>query len=171
MNNMTTAYIGLGSNQGNSKSILKGVMKLLANNENFCMPIASSFYQTSPVGYEDQGDFINAVVKVDTALEPAALLKFLFAIEKACGRTRDVENPNGPRTMDCDLLLYGREEIKTESLQVPHPRMMKRLFVMEPLVEVAPKAYIPGFGYAKEVYEESLKMDLFNSQKATKIEV
>ena len=169
MNHMTTAYIGLGSNMGNSKTILNGVVKVLANHESFCMPVISSYYQTSPIGYDDQPDFINAVIKVDTSLEPMALLKFLMAIEKAVGRKRDPKLKDGPRLVDCDLLLYGREEIQTEKLTLPHPRMTQRLFVLEPLIEIAPKAFIPGFGYAKEVFKELEEKNTFVSQKTTKL--
>ncbi|MGH1426516.1 MAG: 2-amino-4-hydroxy-6-hydroxymethyldihydropteridine diphosphokinase [Arenicella sp.] len=166
---MTTAYIGLGSNMGNSKTILNGVVKLLANHESFCMPVVSSFYKTSPVGYDEQPDFINAVVKVDTALEPVTLLKFLMAIEKAVGRKRDPKLQDGPRLIDCDLLLFGREELITEKLTLPHPRMTERLFVLEPLIEIAPKAFIPGFGYAKEVFTKLEESNAFASQKTTKL--
>ncbi len=169
MNHMITAYIGLGSNLGNSQTVLNGVVKLLANSEHFCMPVMSSFYQSSPVGYEDQPDFINAVVKVDTSLSAQSLLKFLMAVEKAVGRKRDEKLKDGPRIVDCDLLLFGREEVKTENLVVPHPRMTKRLFVLEPLIEVGPKAFIPGFGYAKALLEEFQEQNLFVDQKITKL--
>lgn len=166
---MITAYIGLGSNMGNSKKILNGVIKLLANSDHFCLPVMSSFYQTSPIGYEGQDDFINAVIKVDTSLNAEALLRFLLAIEKAVGRNRDPKLKDGPRPVDCDLLLFGREEIRTDDLIVPHPRMTKRLFVLEPLIEIAPKAFIPGFGYAKEVFKEFEEQNLFADQKVTKL--
>lgn len=169
MNHMTTAYIGLGSNMGNSKKILNSVLKVFANHESFCMPITSAYYQTSPVGQDGQNDFINAVVKVDTSLSSGDVLKFLLAIEKAVGRTRDPQHPNGPRIVDCDLLLYGREEVQTDDLTLPHPRMTERLFVLEPLVEIAPKAFIPGFGYAKEVFEKLQQENHFESQKVTKL--
>ena len=169
MNHMTTAYIGLGSNMGNSKKVINSVVKVLANHESFCMPIVSSMYETSPVGHENQEDFINAVVKVDTSLSSASLLKFLMTIEKAAGRKRDSKLPDGPRIVDCDLLLFGREEVQTETLIIPHPRMTKRLFVMEPLIEIAPKAFIPGFGYAKEVFQKLEDLNEFESQKVTKL--
>jgi len=169
MNNMTTAYIGLGSNQGNSEKFIKAVIKLIANSDKFGIPVASSLYETTPVDNENQPNFINAVVKVDTELSPESLLKFLLAVERSSGRIRDPENPKGPRAIDCDLLLYGREQIKKEALQVPHPRMMKRLFVMEPLLEIAPKAYIPSFGYVKDVFEESQRLNLFSTQTVTKL--
>lgn len=170
MNHMTIAYIGLGSNKGSSKKVLNAVIKVLANREEFCMPVVSSFYQTSPVGLKDQNDFINAVVKVDTSLTSLELIKFLLALEKAAGRQRDSEQANGPRVIDCDLLLYGREEISSLDLTVPHPRMIDRLFVMEPLVEIAPKAFIPGYGYAKEVLEKLSSGSHFESQKVTKLD-
>ena len=169
MNHMITAYIGLGSNMGNSEKILNGVVKVLANTEHFCMPVISSLYQTSPMGHDDQPDFINAVVKVDTSLSVGSLLKFLMAVEKAAGRKRDPKLQDGPRVVDCDLLLFGREIVKTENLIVPHPRMTKRLFVMEPLIEIAPKAFIPGYGYAKEVFKKLEDLNEFESQKVTKL--
>lgn len=169
MNHMTIAYISLGSNVGNSKKILNGVIKVLANHENFCMPVVSSFYETSPVGQDNQDDFVNAVVKVDTSFSSSELINFLLAIEKAVGRKRDEKYPNGPRSIDCDVLLYGREEIQTDKLHVPHPRMTERLFVLEPLVEIAPRAFIPGHGYAKELLEELLEEGRFESQKVTKL--
>jgi len=171
MNHMTTAYIGLGSNMGNSEGILKGVLKVLANNENFCMPIMSSLYKTSPIGNADQPDFINAVVKIDTSLSMNSLLKYLMAIEKATGRKRTPGQKDGPRLVDCDILLYGREEVSKENLVVPHPQMTKRLFVMQPLVEVAPKAFIPGYGYAKEVFKKLEDLNHFESQKVEKLAI
>ena len=169
MNHMTIAYIGLGSNIGSSKKVLDAVIKVLANHESFCMPVVSSFYQTSPVGLKDQDDFINVVVKVDTSFTPNELINFLLSLEKAIGRKRDPEKPKGPRIIDCDVLLYGREEINTNDLIVPHPRMTERLFVLEPLVEIAPKAFIPGHGYVKEVLEKLSDTNHFDSQKVTKI--
>jgi len=163
-------YIGLGSNQGDSEKYINAVVKLIANSDRFGMPHMSSLYNSSPVDNEDQPDFINAVVKVDTALDARNLMKYLHAIEKSSGRIRDPENPKGPRAIDCDVLLYGREHTNQDIVTVPHPKMTKRRFVMEPLVEIAPKAYIPGWGYAKDVYEEALKMGVYNSQSVVKLE-
>ena len=170
MNHMTIAYIGLGSNIGSSKKVLDAVLKVFANHEKFCMPIVSSYYQTSPVSKIDQDDFLNAVVKVDTSFTSGELLKFLLALEKAVGRKRDPEKPDGPRIIDCDLLLYGREESNTIDLTVPHPRMTDRLFVMEPLLEIAPKAFIPGYGYAKDVFEELDGQNHYDSQTVSKLD-
>jgi len=125
----------------------------------------SSLYKTSAVGDEDQADFINAVVKVDTSLDPKKTLAFLLGLEKALGRTRDPENQNAARVIDCDLLLHGRFQNETKLLTLPHPRMAERLFVMKPLVEIAPKAYIPEHGYAKEVFELYKGEGRYDSQR------
>ena len=170
MNNMTVAYIGLGSNIGSSKKALDVVIKVLANHRAFCMPVISSFYATSPVGDSDQQDFLNVVVKVDTSFTAKELLAFLLLVEKKIGRKRDASRPKGPRLIDCDLLLYGREQIEEERLVLPHPRMTERLFVMKPLVEIAPKAMIAGIGYAKEVHDENEKKGIYDSQVVEKLE-
>jgi len=166
---MTACYIGLGSNMGNSEQRILKVISVIADHDDFCIPMASSLYTTSPVGDEDQADFINAVVKVDTNLNPKEVLAFLLGLEKALGRTRDPKNQNAARKIDCDLLLHGRFQDETKLLTLPHPRMVDRLFVMKPLVEVAPKAYIPGHGYAKEVFELYQSQGRYDSQRAEKI--
>jgi 2-amino-4-hydroxy-6-hydroxymethyldihydropteridine diphosphokinase len=96
---------------------------------------------------DGQPDYINAVVGVDTALSPAALLDTLFAIELHFGRQRSVRN--AARTLDLDLLLYGEDIVDQPGLQVPHPRMHLRAFVLQPLAEIAPDTLIPGQGRAK----------------------
>lgn len=100
----------------------------------------SSFYDTEPVGLESKNWFLNAVVELDTRLPPRALLQGLQEIEKRSGR--DHSQPEGPRTLDLDLLLYENEVIATEELMVPHPGLSRR-FVLEPLAEIAPQARHP----------------------------
>jgi 2-amino-4-hydroxy-6-hydroxymethyldihydropteridine diphosphokinase len=95
---------------------------------------ASSFHKTAPVGGPPQGDFLNAVCAIDTELAPAALLEHLQALERDAGRQRDVRF--GPRTLDLDLLVYRDVVIRTEELTLPHPRMLGRAFVMQPLKEI-----------------------------------
>jgi 2-amino-4-hydroxy-6-hydroxymethyldihydropteridine diphosphokinase len=107
---------------------------------------ASSFYRTAPVGYAGQPDFVNAVVAIDTGLAPRALLDALLAIERQHGRVRTV--PNGPRTLDLDLLVYGEVRLNEPGLTVPHPRMHERAFVMVPLAEIAPDFEAVGHGTA-----------------------
>jgi 2-amino-4-hydroxy-6-hydroxymethyldihydropteridine diphosphokinase len=96
------------------------------------------------VGYANQPDFVNTVAAIDTALTPRALLDALLAIERAHGRVRDI--PNGPRTLDLDIVLYGEQTINEPGLSVPHPRMRERAFVIVPLAVIAAVAVVPGAG-------------------------
>jgi 2-amino-4-hydroxy-6-hydroxymethyldihydropteridine diphosphokinase len=109
----------------------------------------SALYRTAPVGYADQPPFVNACAKLETRLAPRALLEALLAIERRHGRRRDI--PNGPRTLDLDLILYGGEKIEEPALRVPHPRAHERAFVLAPLVDAWPEASIPGHGGAKDL--------------------
>ena len=111
----------------------------------------SSLYRTVPVGYADQPEFINAVAQVATTLAPHELLAALLAIETRHGRLRGV--PNGPRTLDLDVILYGDLRHHEAGLTIPHPRMHERAFVLVPLVEIAPGALIPGLGPARDWLE------------------
>ena len=102
----------------------------------------SSVRETDPVGYEDQPRFLNAACAIETGLGPRELLERLLAIERALGRERT--GPRfGPRTIDLDLLLYGNETLDEPGLTVPHPRLAERLFVLEPLLELAPDLVLP----------------------------
>jgi len=104
----------------------------------------SSLYRSAPVGFVDQPDFVNAVAKVDTALAPRELLEALLDLENRHGRVR--EFPNGPRTLDLDILLYGDVQLREPGLIVPHPRMHERAFAIVPLAEIAPDTVVPGRG-------------------------
>ena len=139
---MKRAYIALGSNLGDREGHLR---RALAELEGLgAVGCVSSFYETEPVGTADQGWFLNAVAGLDTALPPGELLGGMRDIERRLGRERAV--PQGPRTMDLDLLLYENEVVVTEELVVPHPRLAERRFVLEPLAEIAPRARHPGTG-------------------------
>ena len=102
----------------------------------------SGLYRTEPVGYADQPDFINACALVETSLAPRELLESLLAIEQAHGRKRGV--PNGPRTLDLDIVLYGDRVLNEPDLVIPHPRAQERDFVMKPLREVWPEVVFPA---------------------------
>ncbi|MDO5755634.1 MAG: 2-amino-4-hydroxy-6-hydroxymethyldihydropteridine diphosphokinase [Tissierellia bacterium] len=128
-------FLGLGSNQGDSKSLLEQAKKAL-NNEYCKVKTSSKIYQTKAWGLEDQEDFLNQVLEIETFYEAGELLKFTQKIEKDLGRERKIHW--GPRTMDIDLLLYNDEVIYKEDLIIPHPYMEKRGFVLEPLAEIAP---------------------------------
>jgi 2-amino-4-hydroxy-6-hydroxymethyldihydropteridine diphosphokinase len=131
--------IGLGSNLGDRRVHLdEAVNALAAVGE---VVAVSSYYETAPVGGPPQGDYLNAVVVLDTDLDPAGVLERLLEIERNRGRLR--EERWGPRTLDLDLLLYGNQAVEQPGLTVPHPRMTERRFVLEPLVEVWPEAALP----------------------------
>lgn len=135
MNN--TAYIALGSNIGKKETYLKEAVKKLHEHPEVQVELISSIYETTPVGYENQDDFLNMAVKITTSLRPEELLSLTQKIEQELGRTREVRW--GPRTADLDILLYNRENIETEQLVVPHPRMCERLFVLVPMSEICPE--------------------------------
>ena len=135
---MTRAAIALGSNLDDPEAhVNRGFDDLAALPETKLLA-RSRLYRTKPVGYADQPDFINACALVDTALAPRELLDGLLAIEKRHGRKREI--PNGPRTLDLDIILYGDAKIEEPGLSIPHPRAAERDFVLDPLRDVWPEA-------------------------------
>jgi 2-amino-4-hydroxy-6-hydroxymethyldihydropteridine diphosphokinase len=133
------AAIGLGSNLGDrARHIADAVAALV---ETGSLVRASSLYETAPVGGPKQGPYLNAVAVIDTDLSAQELLNRCLAVERDQGRER--RERWGPRTLDLDILLYGDQVIDEESLRVPHPRMIERRFVLEPLLEVWPDATLP----------------------------
>ncbi len=136
-----TAYIGLGSNLGPREETLRQALQDLAGRGGVTVTQVSGFAETEPVGGPPQGPFINAAAGRRTALSPRELLGVLQQIEDRFGRERDVRW--GPRTLDLDLLLYGDQIVSDPELQVPHPLLHKRLFVLEPLCEIAPDVVHP----------------------------
>jgi 2-amino-4-hydroxy-6-hydroxymethyldihydropteridine diphosphokinase len=135
------AYISAGSNLGERYNYLKRATMLLHQNEKIKVVNASSIYETDPVGYLDQDRFLNMVIKVNTSLGAYELLDAIMAIEKELGRKREIRW--GPRTLDLDILLYNQDNINSEKLIVPHPRMQDRAFVMVPLLEIQPDIKLP----------------------------
>jgi len=136
------AAIALGSNLDDPESHVNRAFADLALLPRTWVLARSSLHRTKPVGYADQPDFINAVALVETHLAPRELLDGLLAIEKKHGRVREI--PNGPRTLDLDIVLYGGATIDEPGLTIPHPRAHERAFVLEPLREVWPDAVIPS---------------------------
>jgi 2-amino-4-hydroxy-6-hydroxymethyldihydropteridine diphosphokinase len=130
----TVAYISLGSNMGNRADYLKEAVQRLDAHSQIQILGSSSIYVTEPVGYTDQDSFLNKVVAVCTTLTSQELLSYMLHVEIELGRVRDIRW--GPRTLDLDLLLYGEEQINTNDLILPHPRMEERAFVLIPLIEV-----------------------------------
>ncbi len=144
-----TAYVGLGSNLGMREEFLKSAIACLRAMGSIR---PSSVYETEPVGYTQQPPFLNMVVELQTVLPPLGLLKQLLAIEHEHGRTRDIRF--GPRTLDLDLLLYDDEYICLRILQVPHPRMWERAFVLVPLAELVPHRRGLGGASIKSLAEQ-----------------
>ena len=146
---MTVAYVGLGANLGEPRRHLESALEELDALPRTRVTARSAVYRSAPLGYAGQPDFLNAVAAIDTALRPEKLLNSLQEIE--IRHKRDRPFPGAPRTLDLDLLLYGDAEIDTPQLQLPHPRMHERAFVLAPLVAIAPEISIPGHGPAREL--------------------
>ena len=130
------AFIGLGSNLGDREANIRQALQFLEQLPETTIVRGSSLYDTEPVGVSDQPNFLNGVVQIETHLAPRQLLWNLMLIERRLGRVRT--QPWGPRVIDVDLLLYGDEVVDEDDLQVPHPLMTQRSFVMVPLVEIEP---------------------------------
>lgn len=131
---MTRVFIGLGTNLGSRERNLEEAREALALKMTLLK--ASSIYETAPWGYLDQPAFLNQVVEAKTDLSPSKLLDFLKDTEKELGRQENFRY--GPRLIDLDILFYGKRIIHTARLQVPHPRLAERAFVLAPLAEIAP---------------------------------
>lgn len=129
------AWIGLGGNLGDPAAALQDAFDAVGRIFGVELTAVSSVYQSAPVGLSAQPDFLNAVARVDTLLEPGELLEQLLRIETEQGRVRLGER-FGPRLIDLDLLLYNETVLQTEDLTLPHPRMLDRRFVLEPLAEL-----------------------------------
>ena len=141
---MPLAYIALGANLTDPAAQIRAALAALDELPRCRLLRASSLYRTAPLGVDGQPDYINAVAAIDTELGAAALLAALLDIEQQFGRRRDYHH--APRTLDLDLLLYAAETIDQPGLQVPHPRLHLRAFVVVPLAEIAPDCRIPGRG-------------------------
>jgi 3-oxoacyl-[acyl-carrier protein] reductase len=141
----TRAYIALGSNLGERRRYLEQALEILRQQPQVRLVQVSSIYETEPVGGPvGQERYLNAAAALDTDLDPQALLQLLLRIEEQLGRVR--QERHGPRTIDLDLLLYGDRVLEEPGLQVPHPRLHQRRFVLEPLAEIAPQAVHPVLG-------------------------
>jgi 2-amino-4-hydroxy-6-hydroxymethyldihydropteridine diphosphokinase len=131
---VTRAFVGLGANLGDRVDTLQRALLLLDQRDGIAVAAVSSAYQSAPWGPVEQPPYLNAATELGTSLGPHELLRQLLAVEAELGRVRDVRW--GPRTCDLDLLLYGGETIATADLQVPHPRLGQRRFVLDPLLEL-----------------------------------
>ncbi len=139
---MALAYLGLGSNVGDRAAMLAAAVDQLRRAAGVRVLRQSQVYETEPVGVRDQPWFLNAVVEVETELEPEALRQRVKQIEAALGRT---PGPRwGPRVIDVDILLYDSAQVRSDTLVIPHPEMWNRLFVLVPLQELCPDLQAPG---------------------------
>jgi 2-amino-4-hydroxy-6-hydroxymethyldihydropteridine diphosphokinase len=146
-----TAYLCLGSNLGNRQENLDKALDLLS--QRMQIRKVSSLYDTEPVGNIEQPRFLNLVCQINTRLSPEELLTLAKGIELKMGRTPGKRN--APRIIDIDILLYGDSVVETEELEIPHPRIAERAFVLFPLAEIAPGAVHPVNGKtAKEMLNE-----------------
>lgn len=140
---MKKVYIALGTNIEPRKEYIDESLSLLGLHNQINIEKQSSIYETAPVGYLDQSHFLNLVINITTELSALELLDATQAIENKLGRERTIKN--GPRTIDLDILVYNDEEIQTDRLTTPHPRMHNRAFVLIPLKEIAPELLITPF--------------------------
>jgi len=141
-----TVFVGIGGNIGDSVTIVEQALTQLKTLRGCNLSAHSSLYRSEAVSDIPQDDYINAVAMIDTSLDPLALLLELQAIEHAYYRQRDPARPNAPRTLDLDIILFGDRVISDSHLTIPHPRFATRLFVLEPMLEIAGDRFIPGFG-------------------------
>jgi 2-amino-4-hydroxy-6-hydroxymethyldihydropteridine diphosphokinase len=140
------AFVGLGSNLGDREATLRRAVDELRRLPGTEVRGVSELRETDPVGYLDQPRFLNGAVELETTLAPRRLLDELLRIERELGRDRAQSRPQGPRTADLDLLLYGEERIHEPGLEVPHPRLHERKFVLEPLSDLDAGLFVPGQG-------------------------
>ena len=156
---MPRVYIGIGSNLDSPRlqveTAIAELRRLPDSNWVKCSPI----YRSQPVGPQDQPDYVNAVAAIETETEAEVLLDTLQTIEQRHGRRRDGQRW-GARTLDLDILLYGDEHISTDRLQVPHPEMQRRGFVLKPLHDIEPSLMIPGLGSLESLLTRVSTTDL-----------
>lgn len=150
------AYLGLGSNVGDREEYIEQAIFLLSKTPGIKVIKKSANYETEPQGNTEQPQFLNAAVQIQTTLDPYKLLAAVQEAENALGRERDVEW--GPRTIDLDILLYDDQIISDDKLQIPHPLLHERLFVLKPLSEIAPGAVHPAL--------ERKIIDLYEERKS-----
>jgi 2-amino-4-hydroxy-6-hydroxymethyldihydropteridine diphosphokinase len=144
------AYVALGSNLDDPRAQVERAMQELAGLPHTCCVLRSSLYRSRPLGPVQQPDFINAVAGLLTELDPVALLAQLQQLEAKLGRERPAVRW-GPRRIDLDLLVHGTETISQPGLELPHPGIAERAFVLVPLAEIAPDLEVPGLGRVRSL--------------------
>lgn len=155
---MNTVYIALGANLGDPVATLRGALEQLQNDHRLTTIKCSHFYRSKPMGPQDQPDYVNAVLRAQTALAPLELLDYLQTVEHDFGRVRD--RRWGARTLDLDILLYGQQTIAEERLSIPHPGLTERDFVLVPLAELAADLQLPDSRRVKDLLASIASHDL-----------
>jgi 2-amino-4-hydroxy-6-hydroxymethyldihydropteridine diphosphokinase len=161
---MNTIAIGIGTNQGDRILSVSIVLKKMLHHGLKIIKV-SSLYESEAVGYQSDNLFINAVVKVETQLNPFEVLEILMGIEEEMGRIR-LQEGYSDRPMDLDILAVGKEIIDTENLQVPHPRIINRAFVLVPLLEVWPEWVNPQTGVSIETMAKQVQNQIVQKIEA-----
>jgi len=146
-------YIGLGANLGEPENQIRTAIRQLGQHSEIQVRAASSLYRSPPMGGMDQPDYVNAVIRVTTDLEPESLLQEMQEIERQQGR-EEKRAHWAPRRLDLDLLLWGEQRIDSGVLTIPHPGAHERIFVLQPLREIAPELQIPGHGSVADLVEQ-----------------
>lgn len=164
MKNDYLAYIGIGANLGDRVQTIIDARQRLANLDHCLAARNSSLYWSSPVGYLDQPAFINCAIELRVTCSVNELFDDMQGIESALGRQRDPSNQNAARRIDLDLLLFGEERSESDHLTVPHPRILERRFVLEPLLELNPKLSLEGQAL-RERYASDLAAGVFDEQE------
>ena len=141
---MVTAYIGLGANLGDREANINRALVELVRSGACRLVRVSPIYETEPVGIRDQPDFLNAAADIETAMAPRGLLAAISDVERRLGREETVRW--GPRVIDIDILLYGDKCLAEDNLEIPHPEMHRRAFVLTPLAAIAPEVMHPSLG-------------------------
>ncbi|ASN03714.1 2-amino-4-hydroxy-6-hydroxymethyldihydropteridine diphosphokinase [Virgibacillus necropolis] len=157
---MNTVFLALGTNIEPRLTHLQKALHELSAHYHIVIKNQSTIYETAPVGYTDQADFLNMVIQIETELKPIDLLDICQQVEQELGRKREIRF--GPRTIDLDILIYNNENRKTERLILPHPRMHERAFVLIPLYEINPELPIGDEGnrvsdYVNDLTEQDVK--------------
>lgn len=152
---MSTIFLALGSNVGNKKACIEQAMDFL--HERVTNIVQAQLYQTKPWGYENQENFLNTVLQGETNLTPQELLTFIKTIEQKVGRVQRFRN--GPREIDIDILFYNDLIYQDKTLQIPHPRIAERDFVLQPLVDIAPNFIHPQLQKTMQQLLEALPQD------------
>lgn len=147
---MARAYVGIGANLGDREATIERAVALLRAEPEIEVVAVSRLVETEPWGPVEQPPYLNGALELDTGLSPTALLLTLLRIERTLGRTRDGERW-GPRTIDLDLLLVDGRVERSDELELPHPRMHERAFVLEPLAELDAGLVVPGRGTVAEL--------------------